>query len=136
MRLQDESDSGNLFAGMGLFNPPPAPPTAMSLQVNKDNVLQVGHIIRIAADEAQLKLQDLIQNMWVRPCGEDVVSKEAAVAWQARLTGTPESYAARLLSYVQSVSDLADQLQETARQYGYTEAEVSNAFKSIGVQSA
>jgi hypothetical protein len=135
MRLQDESDTGNHLAGNGLFDPPPAAPTAASLKFNKDNVLQVGHIVRIAVDEARAKVQDLASYMQVRPCGEDIVSKEAAKAWNARLTGGPESYAERLLEYIQNVSDLADQLKETAKQYGYTDEEITNAFKSIEVQS-
>jgi hypothetical protein len=136
MRFQDESDSGHLLTGNGLFDPPPAAPTAMSLQVNHDNVLQVAVIIRTAADEAKSALLGLLRFMVVEPCGGDIVSKEAAKAWNARLSGSPESYVGRLAAYVQNVEELADRLQENAQQYGYTEEEINNAFKSIEVRSA
>jgi hypothetical protein len=72
--------------------------------------------------------------MVVPACGRDIVSEEAAVAWNSRLNGGPESYAARLATYVQSVWDVAEELKKTAKQYGYTDEEVSNAFTSIGAQ--
>lgn len=131
MGWQNEPDGGNYYQGTGLFDPPPQSPSGINLQVNKDNVLQVRATILHAVDDADAKLKDTIDGMRMEPCGQDPVSIEAAAAWNARLVDAPDSYAKRLTAYIDSLHNLCDQLKDTAKQYGYTEDDITNAFNAI-----
>lgn len=111
--------------------PPPPPPTpggGQTLTVNKDNVLEVRKIILSAAEEARLKLLDLRPSLVVSAPGEDKVSTTAAAVWTANLVGNPDSHYARLQQYVDNVFELGRQLEEAAKQYGYTDEEIAASF--------
>ena len=139
MGRQNEPDSGSEANGGGLTQhsgPSEAPSPALagiSLQINKDNVRQVRATILHAVDHAKDTLSEARARMRLEPCAEDPVSEEAAAAWNARLVDAPDSYAERLQQYVDSLYHLCDQLEDTAKQYGYTEEEITNTFKDKSV---
>ncbi|MGW1676732.1 hypothetical protein [Saccharopolyspora sp. NPDC002376] len=108
--------------------PPPSPGGGQTLTVNKDNVLEVRKVILAAAEEARQKLRDLMPSLIVSAPGEDEVSATSATVWTANLVGNQDSHYARLQQYVDNVFDLGRQLEEAAKQYGYTDDEIVASF--------
>ncbi|MER7080697.1 hypothetical protein SAMN02982929_02750 [Saccharopolyspora kobensis] len=108
--------------------PPPAPGGGQTLTVNRDNVLEVRKVILSAAEQAQMKLRALQPSLIVQAPAGDEVSKTSAAVWTANLVGNPDSHYVRLLQYVDNVVDLGRQLEEAAKQYGYTDEEIVASF--------
>ncbi|WP_406689019.1 hypothetical protein REH65_22755 [Saccharopolyspora sp. ID03-671] len=113
--------------------PPPAPDSgaaAQTITVNEDNVLEVRKTILSAAEDAVERLNDLAPSLAVSPPAGDEISKRAAAVWTANLLGNPDSHFKRLQQYVDNVIALGEQLGEAAKQYGYTDEEISASFQS------
>ncbi|WP_246155031.1 hypothetical protein [Saccharopolyspora hirsuta] len=108
--------------------PPPGPGGGQTITVNKDNVLEVRKVILAAAEDARIKLSSLAPNLIVRAPGDDEVSKTAAAVWTGNLVGNEDSHYARLMQYVSNVFDLGMQLEEAAKQYGYSDDEIAASF--------
>ncbi|MDA3643473.1 hypothetical protein LZ318_09170 [Saccharopolyspora indica] len=108
--------------------PPPAPGGGQTLTVNRDNVLEVRKVILSAAEGAKKKLRDLRPSLMVSAPGYDKVSSTAAAVWTANLVGNPDSHYSRLQQYVDNVFELGRQLEEAAKQYGYTDEEIVASF--------
>ncbi|MEU6266775.1 hypothetical protein [Saccharopolyspora shandongensis] len=109
--------------------PPPVPSGAgQTITVNKDNVLEVRKVILLAADEAHQKLRALQPSLVLYAPAGDEISKTSTSVWTANLVGNPDSHFARLLQYVENVFDLGRQLEEAAKQYGYTDDEIAASF--------
>lgn len=96
--------------------------------VNRDNVLAAGRIIESQADALQDLWLDCTRAMRIDPPGDDDVSVRMSAAWNDRLIGDDDSYKSRVKDYVVGLRKLAVQLGDTAKAYGYTEDEISNAF--------
>ncbi|MDI2028539.1 hypothetical protein QFW96_07945 [Saccharopolyspora sp. TS4A08] len=112
--------------------PPPAPDSgaaAQTITVNEDNVLEVRKTILSAAEDARERLYGLAASLQVTPPGDDEVSKHAATTWTAYLLGNQDSHFNRLMQYVDNVEKLGEQLGEAAKQYGYTDEEISASFQ-------
>ncbi|MFI0468117.1 hypothetical protein ACH347_28885 [Saccharopolyspora sp. 5N102] len=110
--------------------PPPVPGGAgQTITVNKDNVLEVRKVILMAAEDAQFKLHSLVPSLLVSAPADDEISSTAAAVWTANLAGNPDSHFARLMQYVTNVLDLGQQLEEAAKQYGYTDDEIAASFQ-------
>ena|SRR2546427_9593033 len=107
--------------------------TSGTFTVTPDNVLAAAKIIQAAADNLQAKLQDSRYELVVVPPGDDDVSTRVAPAWNDLLVYNDDSYASRILQYVEGLRNLAQQCGESARTYGYSEEQVAAAF---GGQSA
>lgn len=103
---------------------------AQTITVNKDNVLEVRKTILAAAEDARERLNDLAPSLAVSPPASDQISQRAAAVWTANLLGNPDSHFKRLQQYVDNVIALGEQLGEAARQYGYTDEEISASFQS------
>ncbi|TWG08972.1 hypothetical protein [Saccharopolyspora dendranthemae] len=113
--------------------PPPAPGSGapgQTITVNKDNVLAVRKTILAAAEEASERLNDLAPSLAVSPPAGDEISQRAAAVWTANLLGNPDSHFKRLQQYVDNVVALGEQLGEAAKEYGYTDEEISASFQS------
>lgn len=105
-------------------------PSTQSFHVNKDNVLKAGAIIQ---DQAVLLRQALTRAQYTLQVHVDSgtageVSANIAALWNRRLTTDKDSYAGRIAEYVDSLDRLAVQLKESAKQYGYTEEEITTVF--------
>ncbi|RAS68336.1 hypothetical protein C8D87_102401 [Lentzea atacamensis] len=105
-------------------------PSTQSFHVNKDNVLKAGAVIQ---DQAEVLGQALVaaqRNLLVhvdeKSAGE--VSANIAALWNRRLTTDKDSYVGRIADYVTSLEKLAQQLKESAKQYGFTEEEITTVF--------
>ncbi|MFI6098573.1 hypothetical protein ACIA8G_23710 [Lentzea sp. NPDC051213] len=105
-------------------------PATQSFHVDKDNVLKAGTVIQDQADvlkraliSAQRKLE-----VHVNADSAGVVSANIAALWNRRLTTDEDSYVGRIVQYVESLENLAIQLKESAKQYGFTDEEITTVF--------
>ncbi|WP_243792778.1 hypothetical protein [Saccharopolyspora gloriosae] len=115
--------------------PPPAPGgPGQTITVTPENVLAARRVIGEAAEDAQAKLGRLRKDLMVRPAADDDISSTASAVWNKNLVVGPESHFERLHSYVLQVQDLANQLGEAAKAYGFTEEEIEASFKFSDVR--
>ncbi|MEV6228286.1 hypothetical protein AB0L88_10510 [Saccharopolyspora shandongensis] len=110
--------------------PPPVPGGAgQTITVNKDNVLEVRKVILMAAEDAKFKLFSLAPSLGVSAPADDEISATAASVWTGNLLGNPDSHYARLMQYVTNVLELGQQIEEAAKQYGFTDDEIAASFQ-------
>ncbi len=107
-----------------------AGPSTQSFHVNHDNVLKAGEVIQ---DQARMLRQALVRaqrTLLVRVDGATAgeVSANIAALWNRRLATDDDSYVGRIEKYVESLDNLAGQLKESAKQYGFTEEEITTVF--------
>jgi hypothetical protein len=98
--------------------------------VNRDNVLAAARIIDSQADSLRRLWQDASKGMQVDPPGDDDVSTRIAPAWNDLLVFNEDSYENRVKEYIAGLKRLAVQLGDTAKAYGYSEDEISAAFRT------
>jgi hypothetical protein len=118
------------IAQLGQYN---AGRTAGAFTVTKDNVLAAAKIISTQADALEEKLRRAQGELTIVAPGEDDVSTRIAPAWNDLLVDNPDSYVNRITEYIDSLRNLAKQCADSARAYGYTDAEVAAVF---GIQGA
>jgi hypothetical protein len=99
-----------------------------TVKVNPDNVLQAGKIIYDQVDSLKATFKDAQGNLRIDAPGGDVVSAEVAAAWNSRLIDGDDSYAVRVQQYIDSLAKLCDQMREAAKQYGFTEEDITASF--------
>lgn len=114
--------------------PPPPGGPGQTITVTPDNVLQARRIIGQAAEDAKARLHHLQHDLRVSPAARDDISTAAAVAWNRHLLVDGDSHFQRLISYVSSVEQLGNQLEEAAKQYGFTDEEIAASFRAAGSQ--
>ncbi|HEY4453260.1 MAG TPA: hypothetical protein VGN81_03025 [Pseudonocardiaceae bacterium] len=122
--LQTAANPGGLSGELSAI-----PQTAASITVNSENVLQAAKIINDVLNSEGRDIQQNLARLSIAPPAQDVVSVQAAQQWNARLVTDPDSYANRVNQYLQSLQQVADNLKATALNYGYTEAQIADAFK-------
>jgi len=106
----------------------PTMPTNATLTVNHDNVLAAAKIIQTQIDA----LHDIVRDNWrdvrLDDGPEDLVSRDAARAWNHRLMGADDSYATRIDQYVDSLRAVVSQLKDSAKKYGFSDEDIAAAF--------
>lgn len=107
-------------------------PQTQSITVNHENVLQAARIIQDALDGEGQQIRANLPLLQVIAPGEDQISVQAAAAWNARLSGDPDSFAVRVEQYLQGLQDLVNTLVASARQYGYTDEQIADALRTSG----
>jgi hypothetical protein len=107
-------------------------PQTTNISVNHDNVLQAAKIIQNVLDNEGQQIRGNLPMLKVIPPGEDQISVQAAKAWNDRLVGAADSYTVRVEQYLQSLQNLVDSLVASAKQYGYTEQQITDAFNQSG----
>ncbi len=107
-----------------------AGPSTQKFEVNKDNILKAGRIIQDQAGELSRALERVSYELRIKadPGSEGEVGADIAKAWNSRLVGGPDTYAGRVDSYVISLDALSAQLREAAKQYGFTEDDITTTF--------
>jgi hypothetical protein len=98
------------------------------LQVNHDNVLQAGKVIQAQVDQLNDMTRRKLRDLQPGNIGDDDVSAAATKLWGGILGGNPDSYVARIGQYIDGLENLANQLKAAAKQYGYTEEQIADAF--------
>jgi PE family len=107
-------------------------PQMQNITVSKDNVLQAARIIQDALDNEGQQIRSNLPMLHVIAPGADQISVAAAQAWNDRLSGNADSYSVRVEQYLQSLQVLVDNLVTSARQYGYSDQQISDAFRPSG----
>lgn len=96
--------------------------------VTKDNVLAAAKIIYNQAEALNMMLEDARDQLRIAPPGDDDVSIRIAPAWNDLLVSNEDSYTQRIWQYIQGLYNLAQQCQESAKAYGYTDDQIASAF--------
>ena len=105
-------------------------PSTQSFHVDKDNVLKAGTIIQAQAEVLQTALKKAQRELAVHVNADTagVVSSNIAGLWNRRLATDEDSYVGRIEQYVVTLENLATQLKESAKQYGFTDEEITSVF--------
>jgi hypothetical protein len=99
--------------------------SGQGFKVTKDTVLEAGKIINLQVEALTKTYKSVFRSLRVELAeGSDDVNKQIAVAWNDRLVEGDDSYAGRVEQYLESLSNLINQLRESAEQYGFTDEEV------------
>jgi hypothetical protein len=109
-----------------------SPGSGQKFEVTEETVLQAGKLINDQAEVLRNALFEAVADLAVRLDGADEVNANIAAAWNSRLVDGPDSYAARIEEYIASLTGLVEQLRGTARQYKFTEEEVTAALGAAG----
>lgn len=107
-------------------------PQTQDITVNHQNVLQAAGIIQNALDGEGQQIRANLPLLRVMAPGDDQISVQAAKAWNDRLSGGADSFNVRVEEYLQSLQTLVDNLIASARQYGYTDQQIADAFHKSG----
>jgi hypothetical protein len=107
---------------------PTAPTSSATLKVNHDNVLAAAKVIQTQIDTLKDTIRFHRPALLVEPAADDPVSQDAAVAWNFRLVGAEDSYAARINDYVDSLVNLINQLKDSAKTYGFSDQDIAGTF--------
>lgn len=105
-------------------------PSAQSFHVDKDNVLKAGTLIQGQAEvlkRALLKAKYQLE-VHVDANTAGMVSANIAGLWNRRLMTDSDSYVGRIEQYVETLDNLSMQLKESAKQYGFTDEEITTVF--------
>jgi len=102
--------------------------TSGTFTVSRDNVLAAARIVENQADALMDIWQINVQDLRIDPPGRDDVSVAMAAAWNDRLVADDDSYKNRVKDYVVGLKKLAVQLGDTAKAYGFSEAEITAAY--------
>jgi hypothetical protein len=122
----------NAESASGLGAETSVPQVTADITVNHENVLLAARIIQHALDGEGQQIRTNLPMLQVIAPGEDQISVQAAQAWNDRLVGGADSYTVRVEQYLQSLQNLVDNLVASARQYGYTDEQIADAFRQTG----
>jgi len=100
----------------------------LKIAVNQDNILQAARIIESEAEHLEAQVNSRVKYMTVHAMGGDPVSKEVARVLNNKLILDDDSYLRRCMDYATMLHNLARQLGESARTYGFTEEVITARF--------
>lgn len=122
-----------------MTTPPPPPPdpgaSGQTFTVNEDNVLAARGVILRATEHAWTRLAGLMNGLTIVPSAQDDISVAAADTWNQNLLLAPDSHYSRLTQYISHVEALGKQLEDAAKQYGYTDEDIAASFSRHDSQS-
>jgi hypothetical protein len=111
-----------------LLNGVPTMPASATLTVNHDNVLAAAKIIQAQVDALDDMFGAKGPTLVIDPAADDLVSRDAARAWNYRLVGADDSYASRIADYILSLKKLVAQLKDSAKTYGFNDQDIAATF--------
>jgi hypothetical protein len=103
-------------------------PSTQQFHVDKDTVLKAGTVIHDQWKELERVYKKYVPLLRI-PATDDQVTADVVDAWNDRLVYHDDSYANRILRYMQVLEGLSNQLKSSAQQYGFTEEEITAAFR-------
>jgi hypothetical protein len=103
-------------------------PASGQFVVNHDNILAAAKIIQSQVDSLGTLVSDAGFDLPIDQPGDDIVSTKVAEAWNDLLIFNDDSYIARINEYVVGLTNLVQQLKDTAKTYGYNEEEITAAL--------
>lgn len=99
----------------------------LGLQVNKDNVLNVHKLLYSEVLRLRTGMRQQDYKFVMGECGTDPVSPEAAQAFTAKMTRLRD----HCNNYVDILASAAEQLNQNARTYGYTEEQIKASMSAV-----
>lgn len=100
-----------------------------ALEVNRDDVLAKRNALLAEAQDFRRFLTRIQDRLRMDPCGGDPVSHDVARVVSYRTIDADDSYFKICEAWVENLYQAAETLAETARQYGYTDTEISETFR-------
>ncbi|WP_227012747.1 MULTISPECIES: PE domain-containing protein [unclassified Pseudonocardia] len=94
---------------------------ALMVQISRSNVLAVRNELRFQAEQMQAALMRAGHDCRVRPCGQDVVSLDAALSFRRKI----QQIIAVHTAHLHEITEAVDRLTEAAHHYGYTEEAIT-----------
>jgi hypothetical protein len=121
--------TGSTWANLAaLMTGIPTLPASATLTVNHDNVLAAAKIIQSQIDALNDVFTTNAPNLRIDNSADDLVSRDAARAWNHRLLGADDSYAARIGQYLDSLHKVMNQLRDSAKTYGFNDQDIAATF--------
>jgi hypothetical protein len=130
--MNETTGSGFWANVVNMLEAVPTAPAGATFTVNHDNVLAAGKVIKTQIDTLNDVVLKNTPALIVEPAAGDLVSQDAARAWNHRLVGADDSYAARIQAYVDSLNNLAAQLKDSAKKYGFSDEDIAATFGATG----
>lgn len=105
-------------------------PSTQKFEVNEDNILKAGALIQDSSERLRKKLNYVSNDLRIpsAEAADGKVGADIASAWNSRLVGGADTYEGRVTAYVKALDGLSEQLREAAKQYGFTEEEITTTF--------
>lgn len=104
--------------------PPVRASDSLMTQVNRDNVLQVRNVLRHEVEAMLPVLQRANVELQLPPCGGDPISADATPMFQRKIVEVVRKHWA----HYAEIREAVDRLTDTARDYGYTDEEITASF--------
>lgn len=121
--------TGSTWANLAaLMTGVPTLPASATVTVNHDNVLAAAKIIQSQIDALKDVFSQNRNALNIEPAADDLVSLDAARAWNFRLVGADDSYAARIEEYLTSLQRVVSQLRDSAKTYGFNDEDIAASF--------
>ncbi|EHR63816.1 hypothetical protein [Saccharomonospora cyanea] len=92
-------------------------PVVKDITVSPDKIVAVADVIEEQAKALERKIIEHVDALSFTPPAGDIVSQEAAEAWNTVVSSGEHSYRNRVLAYVYGLHSLADQLRAAGRRY-------------------
>jgi hypothetical protein len=133
--MNETTGSGFWANVVDMLEAVPTMPANATLTVNHDNVLAAAKIIQTQIES----LQDVVRDNWHALSFDqvpgDLISRDAARAWNHRLVGADDSYAVRIDQYMDSLRSVVSQLKDSAKKYGFSDQDIADTFGATQVDS-
>jgi hypothetical protein len=107
----------------------PVPAAGPAFVVSRDEVLAKHADLLTEADDFRLFLENIEDQLRMKPCGKDQVSLDVARAVTYRVVDGPDSYYNVCQQWVDNLYQTAKALAEVAKQYGYTDEEIATSLR-------
>ncbi|OLR90906.1 PE domain-containing protein [Actinokineospora bangkokensis] len=119
---------GALRTVEGLLDAQPGGGGGGRFVVDHENVLLAAKVIQDQVNELQADFAAAYDKLTIAAPGTDDVSTRMARSWNDILVQKGDSYANRVRQYIEGLNKLVEQLQATARDYGYNEEQITQAL--------
>lgn len=97
------------------------------MQVTPENIVHVGNVLAAEAEFMQVKLRAAWWNARVGVAAKDPVSQPTADGFNRKI----DALLGQVQAYVETLRAASEQLAQTARSYGHTDAEIARSLDGI-----
>lgn len=95
----------------------PPVPGAAGFEVAPEKLTEVADVISRQADALGEKIRGSLDALRIESPSADIVSRHAVQGWNALIVADDDSYYCRVLSYVDRLNSLAEQLRAAGAEY-------------------
>ncbi|MCK2239554.1 MULTISPECIES: hypothetical protein [unclassified Crossiella] len=98
------------------------------VRVTREQVLAAYAVLRREGEWLRDRLEALQDDLRLRPCGGDPVSRDTAEVYSWKFVEAPDSIYRQYLKYSQTLLDAAVELRVAAETYGFTESDITESL--------